>query len=110
MLFISGNPIARSMMSLAFATIAVAFSTLFALIALSMPDAFKRITFEDDASLAGSLFYLSFVTQTSTAYGDIIPLHPLARSLCNVESVIGQIYPAIILAKLVTPKMKADDT
>lgn len=88
--------------------IAVAFSTLFAFIGLSRPDAFKGITFEDDASLASSLFYLSFVTLTSTGYGDIVPLHPLARSLCNVESVIGQLYPAIILARLVTLKMRTD--
>ncbi len=88
--------------------IAVAFATLFAFVGLSISDAFKGITFEDDAALASSLFYLSLVTLTSTGYGDVIPLHPLARSLCNVESVIGQLYPAIILARLVTLKMKAD--
>jgi hypothetical protein len=88
--------------------IAVAFATLFAFIGLSISEAFKGVTFEDNAALASSLFYLSFVTLTSTGYGDIIPLHPLARSLCNVESVIGQLYPPIILARLVTLKMKAD--
>jgi hypothetical protein len=45
---------------------------------------------------------MSFVTLTSTGYGDIVPVHPLARSVCNIESVIGQLYPATLLARLVT--------
>ena len=60
------------------------------------------LTAHNDLALANSLFYLSFVTLTSTGYGDIVPLHPLARSLCNIEAVIGQLYPATILARLVT--------
>ena len=49
-----------------------------------------------------SKIYLSFVTLTSTGYGDIVPVHPLARSLCNIEMIIGQLYPATLLARLVT--------
>jgi len=86
--------------------IAVAFATLFAVVGLSIPDAFKGIAFEDDAALASSLFYLSFVTLTSTGYGDIVPMHPLARSLCNIESIVGQLYPATILARLVTLELE----
>ena len=86
--------------------IAVIFATLFAFVGLSIPDAFKGIAFEDDLALASSVFYLSFVTLTSTGYGDIVPVHPLVRSLCNIESVIGQLYPATILARLVTLEMK----
>ena len=85
--------------------IAVAFATLFLFVGLSDPGAIKGITFDDDQSLASALFYLSFVTLTSTGYGDIVPVHPLARSLCNIESVIGQLYPATLLARLVTLEM-----
>jgi hypothetical protein len=88
--------------------IAVAFATLFAFVGLSVSDAFKGIEFRDDLALASSLFYLSFVSLTSTGYGDIVPLHPFARSLCNLESVIGQLYPATILARLVTLGLRAD--
>jgi hypothetical protein len=56
--------------------IAVAFATLFAFVGLSISDAFKGIAFEDDAALASSIFYLSFVTLTSTGYGDLVPVHP----------------------------------
>jgi Ion channel len=90
--------------------IAVMFATLFAFVGLSIPDAFKGIAFEDDSALASALFYLSFVSLTSTGYGDIVPVHPLARSLCNIESVIGQLYPATILARLVTLELRADTT
>jgi hypothetical protein len=86
--------------------IAVAFATLFAFVGLSNRGAIKGITFDDDQSLASALFYMSFVTLTSTGYGDIVPVHPFARSLCNIESVIGQLYPATLLARLVTLELR----
>ena len=91
---------------LVYLLIAVAFATLFVFIGLSIPGAIKGITFEDDRSLASAVFYMSFVTLTSTGYGDIVPVHPLARSLCNIESVIGQLYPATLLARLVTLELR----
>jgi hypothetical protein len=94
--------------TLLYLLIAVTFATLFAVVGLSIADTFKGIAFEDDAALASSLFYLSFVTLTSTGYGDIVPVHPLARSLCNIESIIGQLYPATILARLVTLELRAN--
>jgi hypothetical protein len=57
---------------------------------------------EDDLLVAGNLIYFSFVTLTSVGYGDIVPLHPFARGLANVEAIIGQLYPATLLARLVT--------
>jgi hypothetical protein len=89
--------------------IAVAFATLFLFVGLFDRDAIQGITFNDDRSLASALCYLSFVTLSSTGYGDIIPVNPLARSLCNIESIIGQLYPATLLARLVTLEMRASD-
>jgi hypothetical protein len=40
-------------------------------------------------NFVGNLIYFSFVTLTTTGYGDIVPLHPYARSLSNMEAVIG---------------------
>ena len=87
--------------------IAVTFVALFAIVGLSISGAFKGIAFADDSALANSLFHLSFVTLTSTGYGDIVPVHPLARSLCNIECTIGQLYPATVLARLVTLELRA---
>jgi hypothetical protein len=86
--------------------IAVGFATLFAFVGLSIPDAFRGVMFEDDAALASELFYLSFVTLTTTGYGDVVPVHPLARSLCNFEAVVGQLFPATLLARLVTLELR----
>jgi hypothetical protein len=86
--------------------IALAFATLFVLVGLTLPSSFKDLTFEDNAALANSVYYLSLVTLTSTGYGDIVPLHPIARSLCNVEGIVGQLYPATLLARLVTLELQ----
>ena len=63
----------------------------------------------DDLSPWPAHFSISaLLSLTSTGYGDIVPVHPFARSLCNLESVIGQLYPATILARLVTLGLRAD--
>jgi hypothetical protein len=46
--------------------------------------------------------YFSFTSLTTMGYGDITPVHPLARSLANSEALIGQLYPAILIARLVS--------
>ena len=82
--------------------IAVAFSSLFTFVGLHVPNAIAGIKFEDTFSLASQLFYFNFVTLTSVGYGDIAPVHPIARSLSNLETILGQFYPATLLARLVT--------
>lgn len=61
----------------------------------------------DDGALASETIYFSFVTLTSIGYGDILPVHPIARSLSNVETIIGQLYPATLLARLVSLQLAA---
>ena len=46
--------------------------------------------------------YYSFVTLTTVGYGDVTPVHPAARSLAMLEALTGQLYPAILLARLVS--------
>ncbi len=87
---------------LLYLSIAITFVAVYALALLLAPDAFSGLSFEDSPALASKLIYFSFVTLTSTGYGDIVPVHPLARSLCNIEMIIGQLYPATLLARLVT--------
>jgi hypothetical protein len=52
--------------------------------------------------LGRNLVYYSLETITSTGYGDLVPIAPLARSVSNLESVIGQLFPATLLARIVT--------
>jgi hypothetical protein len=49
-----------------------------------------------------TMMYFSLTSLTTTWYGDIVPVDPFARSLANLESVIGQFYLAITVARLVT--------
>ena len=56
---------------------------------------------------AGTILYFSFVTLTTVGFGDLVPVHPLARGLANLEGVIGQLYPATILARLITLQLDA---
>jgi len=48
-----------------------------------------------------ALSYFSLATITTTGYGDLAPMHPFARSLANLESIFGQLFPATVLARLV---------
>ncbi|MBM3543462.1 MAG: ion transporter [Alphaproteobacteria bacterium] len=78
------------------------FAGLFTLMALIVPGAFSGFTVTDRPALAADVFYLSFGTLTTAGAGDITPVHPMARSLVNILTMIGQLYPATLLARLVT--------
>ncbi len=45
--------------------------------------------------------YFSFVTMTTLGYGDITPTHAISRTWVSVETVLGQLYLAIVMARLV---------
>jgi len=47
-----------------------------------------------------ALLYFSIVTLTSTGYGDIVPVTTYARSLTNLEQLVGVFYVAILVARL----------
>jgi hypothetical protein len=52
--------------------------------------------------------YFSFVTLTTVGYGDITPVSHVARSLAILEALIGQLYPAIIIARLLSLQSSAN--
>jgi len=88
---------------LLYLTIGLVFVALFCFVALYEPNAFSGLgPLRDNLSVSGNFIYFSFVTLTTVGYGDIAPVHPMARALANVESIIGQLYPATLLARLVT--------
>jgi len=53
------------------------------------------------------LIYFSFETLTTVAFGDAYPVHRVARSLTTAEALIGQLYPAILIATLVGMALQA---
>jgi len=51
--------------------------------------------------------YFSFEVLTSVSFGDTYPVHRIARSLTTAEALIGQLYPAILIATLVGMALQA---
>lgn len=83
----------------------LAFSTLVILVSFIWPGSynFHSMTLADAKQLApvSDYFYYTFITYTTTGYGDFIPLTPIAKSLAMLIGVTGQLYVAIIIAMLV---------
>jgi len=45
--------------------------------------------------------YFSFVTLLTLGYGDVVPVHSIARLLAIIEALIGQIFLVVLVARLV---------
>ena len=60
----------------------------------------------DDLGEFATMLYFSLTTLTTTGYGDIVPVDLFARSLANLEAVIGPFYLAITVARLVTLELE----
>lgn len=83
--------------------IGVMFASVFRLVSELDPGAFANVpAHQTETSAVSGMLYFSFTTLTSTGFGEILPINPLARSMANLKSVSGQLYLAILLARLVT--------
>ncbi|ERT06653.1 ion channel family protein [Lyngbya aestuarii BL J] len=60
----------------------------------------EAINLQETQSLNIFLYY-SFTTLTTLGYGDIVPQNHKGMMFSNLEALIGQMYSAIILARLV---------
>lgn len=47
------------------------------------------------------LLYFSYTTLTTAGYGDVLPVGWWARSLANLEMIVGVLYITVIMARLV---------
>lgn len=77
------------------------------LIFLEIPGSFQPADLGDPKSSAiTNLVYFSFVTLTTVGYGHITPVHPMVRSLATLEALVGQLYPAILIGRLVAMELQ----
>lgn len=82
-----------------FLLLAFIWFNFYAIILTLDPNAFRGLSTETERQY--QIFYYSFTTITTLGYGDIIPLNKYALSLANAEAIIGLLYPAIFIARLV---------
>jgi hypothetical protein len=86
----------------------VAWAYAFAFMELRHPGSFSTALFQRTTGSIAPLLasfhtfiYYSFECLTTTGFGDIVPISDSARSLSVLESVFGQLYMAILIARLV---------
>jgi hypothetical protein len=87
--------------------LATIFAAAFTLIWELSPTAFANFAPPtNELGEMATMLYFSLTTLTTTGYGDIVPVDPFARSLANLESVLGQFYLGITVARLVTLELE----
>jgi len=85
----------------------VIWALLFSLVEIVHPGSFLDGGHPLSGSSAGSralvpgLLYLSLVTLSTLGYGDVLPVTPPARMLAAIEGIIGPLYLAVLIARLV---------
>jgi hypothetical protein len=80
-------------------------SFFYFIIALHKPDSFnwpQGMVVGDLQAIQQTLTYFSFITLTTTGYGDVTPAIPLTRTLAMFEALAGQLYLVITLTRLVS--------
>lgn len=78
--------------------VGILFSYLYVLVDVVYPGSFS---FTGSRTGWSDFFYFSFITLTTTGYGDILPVSIQARSLAMLEGLTGQLFVSIAVARLV---------
>jgi voltage-gated potassium channel Kch len=72
-------------------SLAAIFASAYGLIWELSPDAFANlVTPVGGPKEVATMLYFSLTTLTTTGYGDIVAVEPFARSLANLEAIVGQ--------------------
>lgn len=88
-------------------SLAIIFATAFSFVWEVVPAAFANLPAEARGPHEfATMLYFSLTTLTTAGYGDIVPVDPVARSLANLEAVVGQFYLAVTVTRLVTLELK----
>ena len=77
------------------------FVPLYGILKTSWPGSFSDGTYPDAPVQWQQLIYYSYATLTTMGYGDVLPVSWWARSFASAEAVIGVLYLAILMARLV---------
>ncbi len=80
--------------------VVVLFALSYSILMLFVPDAISSLS-ANMPYRASQIIHFSFTTMTAMGDGNAAPHSPFARSLADLETVIGQLFPAILLSRLV---------
>ncbi len=92
-----------------FLLIGVAFMIIYGLVEYFQPGSFlvrgEEIRGADSLTREAGSFsiflYLSFITLATVGFGDILPVQPFAQMMCAAEGIVGQLFLAVIVARLI---------
>ena len=77
------------------------------LVLIPFPEAFHPVDLGlNQTTRISNLVYFSFVSLTTVGYGGITPVNPMARSLATLEALVGQLFPVILIGRLVAMEMQ----
>jgi hypothetical protein len=91
----------------AFTVLAWGFAYLYNAVQIVWPVSFTAYENPDAPRSWFELLFLSFTTLTSTGLSDVVPIEAHARSAVMVEQVLGLMYVAFIVARLVGLQIRA---
>jgi hypothetical protein len=110
MVMFRGGPVTWSRIQggvCAYLLLGMAWASAFQVVEQFHPGTFNFVSAPMDFDqLIAKLTYFSFCTLT-TVGGEITPVSPFARSLTIAESMVGQLFPAILIGALVAMAMQS---
>ena len=103
----TGNTVAASLC--VYLLLGVLWAEVYSLLVVFEPGSFLITYLESDEPYfmrmggrgASYALYYSFVTMTTLGYGDIVPVTLASRTFAYVQAVMGQMYLAVLVARLV---------
>ncbi len=85
----------------AFLLIGFTCGLIFAVIQQVSPGSFRDTVEPARVIRPPELIYFSFTTLTTVGYGDIVPRHGFAKAIAMLESLMGVLYPAVFVGRLI---------
>lgn len=87
-----------------FFVLGLIWALIYCLLEIYQPTAFALPVLDNrgiQQDMVSEFIYFSNVTLTTLGYGDIVPVTKPARMIANLEAMTGQMYIAIVIARLV---------
>jgi hypothetical protein len=88
----------------AYLLVGLTWAYLYDFVEVLRPGSFRAPQGMAERSYPTSLYY-SFVTLTTVGYGDVTPASSAARAFSNLESLVGILFPAVLIGRLLSKQV-----